>query len=87
MMLSNPIDEKKDFQILNHEDFVAEWKWDGIRVQIIISNDNVVLFSRNGDDITKSFPDIRFFSQKNVVIGCGVCIISLKLVGAMETST
>ena len=68
MMLSNPIDEKKDFQILDHKDFVAEWKWDGIRVQIIISNDKVVLFSRNGDDITKSFPDITFFSKKNVVI-------------------
>tara|TARA_B100000989_G_scaffold297789_1_gene284702 strand:- start:3292 stop:4881 length:1590 start_codon:yes stop_codon:yes gene_type:complete len=68
MMLSNPIDEKKDLQTLDYKDFVAEWKWDGVRVQIIISNDKVVLFSRNGDNITHSFPDISFSSEENVVI-------------------
>ena len=68
MMLSNPINEHEDFLTLNHKDFVAEWKWDGIRVQIIISNNKVNLFSRTGDNITHSFPDIELFSEKNVVI-------------------
>ena len=68
MMLANPINKDEDFAILNPKDFVAEWKWDGIRVQIIINNNKVTLFSRNGDNISHSFPDIKFLSKKNVVI-------------------
>ena len=68
MMLANPINKDEDFAILNPKDFVAEWKWDGIRVQIIINNNEVTLFSRNGDNITHSFPDVKFSSKKNVII-------------------
>ena len=44
-------------------DYVAEWKWDGIRVQAVSGRDargHVVarLYSRTGEDITKSFPDL-----------------------------
>ena len=58
MMLANPINEH-DFQNLNPEKFIAEWKWDGIRVQIIINKNTVKIFSRTGDDITNSFPEIN----------------------------
>jgi DNA ligase-1 len=58
MMLSNPIDEEKDLAILNPADFSAEWKWDGIRVQLIMGKGKVSLFSRTGDDIAGSFPDL-----------------------------
>jgi len=58
LMLSNPIDEAKDFDRLDPADFVAEWKWDGIRVQLIASRGQVSLFSRTGDDIAPTFPDI-----------------------------
>ncbi len=57
-MLSNPIDEGKDLEKLNPADFVAEWKWDGIRVQLIASKGKVSLFSRTGDDIAAAFPDV-----------------------------
>ena len=45
------------------DDFIAEWKWDGIRVQAVSGRDqrgNVLarLYSRSGEDITKSFPDL-----------------------------
>lgn len=53
MMLANPINEN-DFQNLKPEKFIAEWKWDGIRVQIIINKNTVKIFSRTGDDITVS---------------------------------
>jgi DNA ligase 1 len=62
VMLAHAI-EDTDFASLNAADFVAEWKWDGIRVQAVSGRDargNVVarLYSRTGEDITKSFPDL-----------------------------
>ena len=41
----------------------AEWKWDGIRVQAVAGTDehgDIVarLYSRTGEDISKSFPDL-----------------------------
>src|SRR5690606_33068428 len=58
MMLSTPIDEEKDIEKLDPADFSAEWKWDGIRVQMIASKGRVSLFSRTGDDIAAAFPDV-----------------------------
>jgi DNA ligase-1 len=61
-MLSHAIDER-DFEQLAVEDFAAEWKWDGIRVQAAIGRDPaghpvVRLYSRTGDDISGTFPDL-----------------------------
>jgi DNA ligase-1 len=58
LMLSNPIDEEKDLEKLDPKDFAAEWKWDGIRVQLIASEGRVSMFSRTGDDIAAAFPEI-----------------------------
>lgn len=61
VMLAHPLQEK-DLEKLNADDFAAEWKWDGIRVQtsVAIEEDGkaVRLYTRNGDDITGSFPDV-----------------------------
>ncbi|MEO0411515.1 MAG: cisplatin damage response ATP-dependent DNA ligase [Pseudomonadota bacterium] len=53
-MLANPLDDKE----IDFSDYVAEWKWDGIRVQVVRVNGETRLFSRTGDDIGGSFPDI-----------------------------
>jgi len=61
-MLSHAI-VPDDFASLNPADFAAEWKWDGIRVQAV-AGDNAAgehvsrLFSRTGEDISGSFPDL-----------------------------
>ena len=34
-MLAHAIDEAKDFAALQPADFMAEWKWDGIRLQAV----------------------------------------------------
>jgi len=52
-----------DFVNLNAADFIAEWKWDGIRVQAVSGRDArghmlARLYSRSGEDITRSFPDL-----------------------------
>jgi DNA ligase-1 len=61
-MLAHAIEES-DLEALNADDFLAEWKWDGIRVQAVYGDDNdgnpvTRLYSRTGEDISKSFPDL-----------------------------
>jgi DNA ligase-1 len=58
MMLSNPVDEKKDFGSMKPDDYLAEWKWDGIRVQLVLWPDEKIMYSRTGDNISHTFPDI-----------------------------
>lgn len=58
VMLAHPIEEE-DWPRLSPEDFAAEWKWDGIRVQIAARGGEVKMFSRQGDDISGAFPEIR----------------------------
>lgn len=58
LMLSNPIDEEKDFAALNPADYQAEWKWDGIRVQLVLGEGEKATFSRTGDNINHTFPDL-----------------------------
>jgi len=62
VMLAHAI-EDTDFASLDPADFIAEWKWDGIRVQAVSGRDErghmqARLYSRTGEDITKSFPDL-----------------------------
>ncbi|MDA9639482.1 cisplatin damage response ATP-dependent DNA ligase [SAR116 cluster bacterium] len=58
MMLACPIDPAQDFGRLSPADYAAEWKWDGIRVQLVFDGTQSRMFSRNGDDISAAFPDI-----------------------------
>jgi DNA ligase-1 len=57
MMLAHPL-EDTDFEALDPARFVIEWKWDGIRVQIASGRGETRLYSRTGDDIGASFPEI-----------------------------
>ncbi len=61
-MLSHPIDET-DLEKLDSRAFSAEWKWDGIRVQLVGGRDGVGkqtgrIYSRTGEDVTGAFPDL-----------------------------
>ena len=40
------------------DDYAAEWKWDGIRIQLVHAGGDTRLYSRTGDDVSGSFPDI-----------------------------
>ncbi|MDP9570230.1 UNVERIFIED_ORG: DNA ligase-1 [Agrobacterium larrymoorei] len=57
VMLSTPVGDN-DLANLDPQDFAAEWKWDGIRVQLSRARDTRKLYSRSGDDISGAFPDI-----------------------------
>jgi DNA ligase-1 len=62
VMLAHAIADT-DFAGLAPGDFIAEWKWDGIRVQAVSGHDDdgrlrTRLYSRTGEDITAGFPDL-----------------------------
>jgi DNA ligase-1 len=57
-MLAQALDAPDDFAKLKAADYAAEWKWDGIRVQAVNEGGQRRLYSRTGDDIGKSFPDV-----------------------------
>jgi DNA ligase-1 len=61
-MLAHPI-AAKDFEQLAPSEFAAEWKWDGIRIQAVVGQEDdgrkvTRLFSRTGEDISSAFPDL-----------------------------
>ncbi|WP_421872853.1 cisplatin damage response ATP-dependent DNA ligase [Pararhizobium sp.] len=57
VMLATPVGDN-DLTLLDPRDFAAEWKWDGIRVQLANLAGTRRLYSRSGDDISGAFPDI-----------------------------
>ncbi|MGA0545721.1 cisplatin damage response ATP-dependent DNA ligase [Brevundimonas sp. VNH65] len=57
VMLATALDEA-ELDRLSPADFLAEWKWDGVRVQAVIEGDVRRLYSRSGDDISSAFPDV-----------------------------
>jgi DNA ligase-1 len=61
-MLAQAIEEP-ELAALDPADYLAEWKWDGIRVQAVAGMNRAGvpiarLYSRTGEDISKSFPDL-----------------------------
>ncbi|WP_029909568.1 cisplatin damage response ATP-dependent DNA ligase [Caulobacter sp. UNC358MFTsu5.1] len=58
VMLAQAIDEAVDFAKLDPADYAAEWKWDGIRVQAVSERGEKRLYTRTGDDISATFPDV-----------------------------
>ena len=53
-MLAHPLEK----MVVDLADYAAEWKWDGIRVQLVGTGSETRLYSRGGDDVTGTFPDV-----------------------------
>jgi DNA ligase-1 len=65
-MLAHPLEDL----VVDLADYAAEWKWDGIRVQIVGAGSETRLYSRGGDDVTGTFPDVAAaFPHKGVLDG------------------
>jgi DNA ligase-1 len=65
-MLAHPLEDLR----VSLDDYAAEWKWDGIRVQIVRVGGETRLYSRAGDDVTGSFPEVaRDFTTPGVLDG------------------
>ena len=57
MMLAHPI-EDRELAALDLNEFQIEPKWDGVRVQLARAGERIALYSRTGDDISHTFPDL-----------------------------
>ncbi|MBR0553282.1 cisplatin damage response ATP-dependent DNA ligase [Stakelama marina] len=53
-MLAHPLEDGT----VDLAEYAAEWKWDGIRVQLVHVAGETRLYSRAGEDITRAFPDV-----------------------------
>ncbi|WP_271079098.1 cisplatin damage response ATP-dependent DNA ligase [Aurantiacibacter sp. MUD61] len=53
-MLAHPLEETR----VDLSDYAAEWKWDGIRVQLVHVAGETRVYSRSGDDISATFPEM-----------------------------
>ena len=56
-MLAQPL-EPPDRDALDPAQYRAEWKWDGIRVQLVASPGGCRIYSRGADDVSRAFPEI-----------------------------
>jgi DNA ligase 1 len=67
LMLAQPL-EDPDLDALDAAAYRAEWKWDGIRVQLVGRGGERRLYSRSGDDIGEAFPDIVAAMPADIVL-------------------
>ena len=78
-MLAHPL-EAGDLSAMSADDYVAEWKWDGIRVQAVAFNGERRLYTRTGEDIGHSFPDILAHMKWEGVVDGELLIVRDKAV-------
>lgn len=65
-MLAHPLEDGQ----VDLADYAAEWKWDGIRVQIVQAGGETRIYSRGGEEIGGAFPEIvAAFDQHAVIDG------------------
>ena len=58
-MLAHPLEGPALATVTRDFDhYAAEWKWDGIRVQLVRVGDQPRVYSRGGEDISAAFPDV-----------------------------
>jgi DNA ligase-1 len=55
--LASPVEDAAN-EFIHWEDWCVEWKWDGVRVQVIKREGEVFLWSRGEELINESFPDV-----------------------------
>ncbi|MEX0647764.1 MAG: ATP-dependent DNA ligase [Balneolaceae bacterium] len=63
-MLASPIESR---MVNDLSAYIAEEKFDGMRAQVHAAGERVVIFSRDLNDITQSFPDVQHFFQSRAL--------------------
>ena len=83
LMLAHPIDDATK-TLLNPEDWLAEWKYDGIRVQLVTTPKGAAIFSRTGENISKSFPELDRQISGEAVIDGELVVMRGKVLGSFN---
>lgn len=55
--LAHPL-EKDPTSLGDRSDWLAEWKWDGIRAQVVVRSNQVFIWSRGGELVTEAYPEV-----------------------------
>ena len=71
---------------LQPADWRAEWKWDGIRVQLVATEGGRRLYSRGADDISGAFPEIVEAMDFHAVLDGELLVVRDGQVGAVRRS-
>ena len=74
LMLSQPLEED-DLAALDPGQYFAEWKWDGIRVQLVSRRGERRLYSRSGDEVGPAFPDILAVMPDDIALDGELLVI------------
>jgi DNA ligase 1 len=56
--LAHPLDKKPD-EMSDLADWIVEWKWDGIRAQLIKREDKFYIWSRGEELVTDKYPELH----------------------------
>ncbi|MBA2651730.1 MAG: cisplatin damage response ATP-dependent DNA ligase, partial [Tatlockia sp.] len=83
VMLSHPLMEK-DLQELEVQLFAFERKYDGIRVQVVATPEGSALFTRTGENISATFPDLLESFAGQVVLDGELIIKTAKGIGSFN---
>lgn len=83
VMLAHPLDEELLSQ-LSPQAWQIEWKYDGIRSQITGNNVDHKLFSRTGDDISNSFPDLLKSYELHAVLDGELLVFDGQNIGSFN---
>lgn len=83
VMLAHPLDEDSppDF---TPEKWQVEWKYDGVRTQLCGNGEQSKVFSRSGDDISHSFPDIQQSFNLNAVVDGELLVLDDGQIGSFN---
>lgn len=76
-MLAHPLDDA-DVAALDPAAWRAEWKWDGIRVQLTAGPGGARIWSRGGENITGAFPEIAEAMRFHAVLDGELLVIRAK---------
>ncbi|WP_454785984.1 cisplatin damage response ATP-dependent DNA ligase [Legionella sp. WA2024007413] len=83
VMLSHPLNESERIAI-NLNEFSIEKKYDGIRVQLAVSGKEKALYTRTGENISHSFPEIISKIEGNVVLDGELVIRHASKIGSFN---
>ncbi len=83
LMLATPLEEGA-LDSLAPAEFLAEWKWDGIRVQLVSTPGGRRLFSRTGEDVGPAFPEILEAADFQAVLDGELLVLQEGEVGSFN---
>lgn len=63
--LAHALDDGND-GLINTDEWLAEWKWDGIRSQLILRGGQLYLWSRGEELITENFPEFHTLASQEM---------------------